>query len=80
MGGVVTIVTAMRPGPAWPNEMDRKWSVGASWFWAVVMAGNTIAGSQPYLRAVMLVVLLSPALVFIRATSPAAEGREAPQD
>ena len=28
VGGIVSIVTSMRPGPAWPDETDRKWAVG----------------------------------------------------
>lgn len=83
VGGVVTILTAMRPGPVWPDETDRGWSVGASWFWAAMVAGNVIAGSQPYLRVAMLIMLLSPALVFIRSTIDAtrpADASQAPSD
>lgn len=65
-----------RPGPAWPNEFDRRAARGASFIWAAVMAGNIIAGAEWYLMAVMLVLLLAPTLVFIRAvidsTKPAA--------
>ena len=36
--------------------------------WLIVIAGNVFVGSQNYLRIVMLLLLLTPALVFIRAT------------
>ena len=63
---VVGVVQA-KPGPAWPDERDRIWARRATLFWAALMAGNLIAGEEPYLQAVMLIFLLSPVLVFIRA-------------
>jgi len=68
VSAVVQILTSMKPGPAWPNETDRMGALVGSWVWTAVIAGNVIAGSQAYLRVVMLLLLLSPALVFIRAT------------
>ena len=64
-----------RPGPAWPNEADRKAARFATYGWAVVMAANIVIGAEWYLMAVMLILLLAPVLVFVRAvidaTSPA---------
>lgn len=77
LGGIVSIFGSMRPGPAWPDEVDRTWAIRASWVWVAVVAGNVLVGSQNYLRGVMLVLLLSPALVFIRATIDAT-GEPAP--
>ena len=57
----------MQPGDAWPDEVDRKWAVRASWVWVLIMGGNAIVGSEPYLRLVMLLLLVGPALTFIRA-------------
>ena len=78
VAGVVRLLTSTRPGPAWPNEADRKGAIGGSTAALLVIAGNVIAGSQNYLRIVMLLLLLTPALVFIRATVDAtASGSEA---
>jgi hypothetical protein len=66
--GIVRSRTMTRPGPAWPDESDRKGAIGGSVVWLVVIGGNVFAGSQNYLRLVMLLLLLTPALVFIRAT------------
>ncbi len=78
VSGIVRLRISTRPGPAWPNETDRTGAIAGSSVLLVVVAGNVIAGSQNYLRIVMLILLLSPALVFIRATidatGPATEG------
>ena len=68
VAGTVRLLVSTRPGPAWPNETDRKGAIGGSVVWLAVIAGNVFAGSQNYLRVVMLLLLLTPALVFIRAT------------
>ena len=56
-----------KPGPAWPDETDRRAARLATLVWAVIMAGNVIVGAEWYLMAVMLILLLAPALTFIRA-------------
>ncbi|MDH3249239.1 MAG: hypothetical protein OEQ47_09770 [Acidimicrobiia bacterium] len=66
--GFASLLTSMKPGPAWPNETDRRGAIGGSSMSLLVVAGNVVAGSQVYLRVVMLIPLLQPALVFIRAT------------
>lgn len=68
VAGSFRLAISTRPGPAWPNETDRKGAIGGSVVWLFVIAGNVFAGSQNYLRLVMLLLLLTPALVFIRAT------------
>ena len=68
VAGIVRLVVSTRPGPAWPDEADRKGAIGGSVVWLAVIGGNVVAGSQNYLRIVMLLLLLTPALVFIRAT------------
>lgn len=74
---VVSAAMRAKPGPAWPDEKDRRAARAASLVWAAVMAGNVIVGVEWYLMAVMLILLLAPALVFFRAvvdsTRPAAE-------
>ncbi len=64
---VISAVVYGRPGPAWPNETDRKAARIASLVWAAIMAGNVVAGTEPYLMVVMLILLLGPSLTFIRA-------------
>lgn len=68
VAGVEALITSTRPGPAWPNETDRRGAIGGSSVSLAVIAGNVIAGSQNYLRIVMLLLLLPPALIFVRAT------------
>lgn len=68
VGGVISMVTSMKPGPAWSSDMDRRGAIFGSTVSLVVIAINVIAGSHNYLRLVMMLLLLSPALVFIRAT------------
>ena len=64
---VVGVMTAGRPGPAWPDERDRRWANGATLVWAAIMGVNVIVGSEPYVRVVLLILLLSPVLTFVRA-------------
>jgi cation transporter-like permease len=78
LAGIARLLTSAKPGPAWPSETDRKGAIGGSTVVLAVIAGNVFAGSQNYLRIVMLLLLLTPALVFIRATVDAtASGSEA---
>lgn len=60
-------VSGTRPGPAWPNERERIFEMVTAAFFITVVAGNVIIGSQNYLRLVMLILLVEPAMVFIRA-------------
>lgn len=55
------------PGPAWPDEVDRRAAKAATFVWAALMAGNVTVGAGWYLMAVMLILLLAPVLVFVRA-------------
>lgn len=64
---VVAALTVGRKSPAWPDDRDRQWARGATLVWALLMAGNVVVGSEAYLQIVMLILLLRPALVFIRA-------------
>jgi hypothetical protein len=66
--GLASLITSTKPGPAWPNETDRRGAIAGSSVWLAIIAGNIVVGSQNYLRLVMLILLLPPALVFIRAT------------
>lgn len=66
--GFASLITSTKTGPAWPNETDRRGAIAGSSVWLVMIAGNVVVGSQNYLRFVMLILLLPPALVFIRAT------------
>ncbi len=68
VSGIVRLRISTRPGPAWPNETDRKGAIAGSTVSLALIGGNVIAGSHTYLRLVMLLLLLPPALVFIRAT------------
>jgi len=68
VSGLVAMLTSLKPGPAWPNETDRKGAIAGSSVWIAIIGGNMIVGSQNYLRVVMLLLLISPATVFIRAT------------
>jgi hypothetical protein len=68
-----------RPGPAWPEERQRR-SVIALWAFEVAFVlVNVVLGSVGYLHLVMLLLLSEPAAVFIAAvqdatSSPAASG------
>ena len=64
---VISAVVYGRPGPAWSSETDRKAALIATLAWAAIMAGNVVAGTEPYLMVVMLILLLGPSLTFIRA-------------
>ena len=65
---VVQTITGTRPGPAWSNEFERRFEIAIAVVFSAVIAGNVIIGSQNYLRLVMLILLLEPAMIFIRAT------------
>ncbi len=75
---VFSAVVDVRPGPAWPNDTDRKGARISTLVFAAIMAGNVVAGTEPYLMAVMLILLLAPSLTFIRAVVEAT--REPPAD
>lgn len=62
-----TSAALQKPGPAWPNETDRKAAMISTLVWAAVMAGNVIMGVEWYLMTVMLVLFLAPVLTFVRA-------------
>ena len=64
-------VARSKPGPAWPDENDRKWAMRSTLVLAAVMAGNVFVGTEAYLQFVMLIFLLGPALVFLRAVDEA---------
>lgn len=67
-----------RPGPAWPDERQRR-SVLALWeFEAVLVLGNVVVGSEGYLHAIMLLFLFEPAAVFVAAIQDATSGPTAP--
>ena len=55
---------SIRPGPAWPNETERRNNLWGTWALAVVMAVNLILGSVGYLHAIMLLLFLGPASIF----------------
>ena len=78
ISGAVNVATSMKPGPAWGNERDRIGAIVGSTFWIVIIAVNVVAGSHNYLRLVMLLLLLSPALVFVRATVDATRSADEP--
>jgi hypothetical protein len=66
-----------RPGPAWPDERQRRATL-ALWFGEAAFAlGNVVLGSVGYLHVIMLVVLAEPAAVFVSAVQDATSGTTA---
>ncbi|MDH3189223.1 MAG: hypothetical protein OEM39_01070 [Acidimicrobiia bacterium] len=72
----VVDVIRSKPGPAWPDDTDRKWAMTSTLVWATVMAGNVVVGSEGHLQFVMLIFLLGPVLIFIRAVADATRPTE----
>ncbi|HSL12240.1 MAG TPA: hypothetical protein VLA82_13090 [Actinomycetota bacterium] len=66
-----------RPGPAWPNERDRRATMALWIFEAAFALGNVAVGSVGYLHVIMLVLLAEPAAVFVSAVQEAT-GSDAP--
>ena len=56
-----------RPGPAWPNEQTRR-RVRGNWLFNIALvASNIFFASVPVLQGLLLLELVSPMIVFVRA-------------
>jgi hypothetical protein len=66
-----------RPGPAWPQESQRRATIALWSFEVVFVLGNVIVGSVGYLHVIMLLFLAEPAAVFVAAIQDATSGSTA---
>jgi len=66
-GGLNEVIRYYRPGPAWPDESIRRVTMVGNLVALSVVAVNVFVGSVGFLMLLMLVVLSTPASVFIRA-------------
>jgi len=67
-----------RPGPAWPNEQERRVSIVVLLVLIAVTAGNIFVASVGYLELVMLLQLTGPMSIFYNTIKDA--GRATPED
>jgi hypothetical protein len=65
-----------RPGPAWPNDRDRRFVLGVATTGVVLFTANVVLGSVGYLHLIMLGMLLPPAMVFVSAVRDATTTQE----
>ena len=78
--GFATLMLAIRswrstrPGPAWPDEGQRRATMALWAFEVVFVLGNVILGSVGYLHVIMLLFLAEPAAVFVAAIQEATTG------
>ena len=63
-----------RPGPHWPNETERKVSIGILVFFIVATLGNVVVGNVGYLQLLLLGLLLGPVSIFYNTVRDAAGG------
>ena len=63
----VSFWSQSRPGPAWPNEQTRR-RVRGNWLTGIALvASNFYFASVPLLQGLLLLELVSPMIVFVRA-------------
>jgi hypothetical protein len=60
-----------RPGPAWPDEGQRRFTMALWAFEVAFVLGNVVVGSVGYLHVIMLLLLSEPAAVFVSAIQDA---------
>jgi hypothetical protein len=66
-----------RPGPAWPQESQRRATLALWSFEVLIVLGNVVVGSVGYLHVIMLLFLAEPAAVFVSAIQDATSGSAA---
>jgi hypothetical protein len=66
-----------RPGPAWPEENQRRATIALWSFEVLFVLGNVVVGSVGYLHVIMLLFLAEPAAVFVAAIQDATSGTAA---
>ncbi len=54
----------MRPGPAWPSERERWFSIAVISGLTAITLGNLIVASLGYLQFLMLTALVAPLSIF----------------
>ena len=60
-----------RPGPAWPDEGQRRFVMVLAAATVAFFLGNVVVGSVGYLHVILLVMLVAPAMVFVSAVRDA---------
>jgi hypothetical protein len=60
-----------RPGPAWPDERQRRFQVGFAIVSTLALLANVVVASLGYLHLIMLGMLMAPTSVFISAVRDA---------
>jgi hypothetical protein len=65
---------ASRPGPAWPDDRWRRYTMILWAFEALFVLVNVVLGSVAYLHLIMLLFLAEPAAVFVSAIQEATSG------
>ena len=69
-----------RPGPAWPNERQRRGFIVGQLAVAVAIVANVALASVGYLQVLLLLLLSVPAGIFARAVRDAAGGSRVDSD
>jgi len=69
LGAFVLVRTSAeaRPGPAWPDERQRRRAVIGDLAFALAALGNVVVGSVGYLEVLMLFSLVTPVTIFVFA-------------
>jgi hypothetical protein len=69
------LATDLRPGPAWPNERERRFANLIGVTMLLITLGNVVVASLGYLELIMLMSLTGPVTIFYN-TIRAATGPE----
>jgi hypothetical protein len=64
---VVHVWQEFRPGPAWPDDRQRRFFTAAEALGIAVTLGNVVVGSVGYLQLMLLMALLTPVGIFLNA-------------
>lgn len=65
---------ASRPGPAWPSERGRKFTMATAWIGVGVQLLNVVIASLGFLQYIFLGQIFEPASIFINAVRDVARG------
>ena len=78
--GLRSLVFETRPGPAWPNERQRKSTIGVLSLLLALTLGNVAVANVGYLQVLMLTILITPAAIFYNTISDATRSNPAAMD
>ena len=63
-----------RPGPAWPNERERRFLIGILCVFTAVTLGNLLFANVGYLQLLFLLQLTGPMTIFFNTIRDASRG------